>query len=114
MMLSIILSMLFAVGRSDEKIGLCCLCDGCKPAYRMDFFTDDRGTTCRELALEMADPSNSSKQGNTVCRTLQNQHRQTCCDPNYKPVEIPQTPVAGGKNPYTTGEYNPCDLCRYV
>lgn len=113
-MFSIIVSMIISVARSDENIGLCCLCNACKPAYRMDFFIDDHGTTCRELALEMADPSNSSKQGNTVCRKLQSQHRQTCCDPNYNPVEIPQAPVAGEKNPYSTGKYNTCYLCRYV
>jgi hypothetical protein len=112
MLLSAVILMFFAIGRSDENIGLCCLCQACNPAHRMDFFIDDRGTTCRKLALEMADPTNDSKQGNAVCRALQSQHRRTCCDPTYNPVEIPQKPVLGDKNPYSTGKYNSCDLCR--
>lgn len=99
---------------SDERIGLCCLCQGCAQPLipRGNIFVDSRGTTCNALALEMADPSNHIRQGNPACMQLKAWHYDRCCNPNHHPTPILQEPTTSPGNAYPQGPFQPCDLCR--
>ena len=99
---------------ADEDIGLCCLCDSCALPIRSraDVNVDDKGTTCDDLALQMADPTNGSKQGNGQCKVLKNRHYDRCCNPKYNPLEIVQAPTPAPGSEYPSGNEPVCHLCH--
>lgn len=93
----------------------CCLCNGCSilPSSRQNLFVDQSGKTCTKLFLEMADPDNASTPGSALCKQLQNQFRDRCCNLNHTPRPIVQTsnPLnEDGKN-YPSGTYRRCNIC---
>lgn len=93
---------------ADESIGLCCLCEGCGPPVRDTLYVDDKGKTCNELGLELADPSNGSKPGNDACLESIRRHRRRCCDPGFTPLEIVQSPTTSPK----MGVEPLCHICK--
>lgn len=99
---------------ADQDIGLCCLCDSCGPALsgRANLAVDSQGYTCQKLIIDMADPTNSIKQGNGACRQLQGRWYDHCCNPSHKPATIAQSPTASPGNNYPKGQYSKCDVCR--
>ncbi|GAX27918.1 hypothetical protein FisN_21Hh268 [Fistulifera solaris] len=103
-----------AFSAADETIGLCCLCDSCGPALsgRANLAVDNKGYTCQKLIIDMADPTNSIKQGNAACRQLQGRWYDHCCNPSHKPTAIAQSPVPSPATNYPRGSYSKCDLCR--
>lgn len=111
------LSIIFALMSqtlADETIGLCCLCDSCGPPLsgRATLAVDSQGTTCQQLVIDMADPSNSIQQGNGLCRQLQGQWYDHCCNPHHTPATIAQAPTASLGSSYPSGPYSTCDLCN--
>lgn len=99
---------------ADEAIGLCCLCPKCQPAVpgRGDLHVDEYGLTCNKLYLQMADPSNTSVQGNSVCLRLIANFRTRCCDSSHKPIPIVQAPTAAPNWGMPRGNEPICNLCR--
>jgi hypothetical protein len=111
---SMLLFVLCVPGMADDEIGLCCLCEECEGPVGnrgTNVYVNAFGKTCNDLTLEMADPFNGSRAGNRICRSLQDEFRSTCCDPNFTPPDIVQIPnipinyVPFGPNPR-------CDLCH--
>ena len=109
---SLIVSLASTVA-ADEDIGLCCLCDSCGPALsgRSNLAVNNQGYTCQKLIIDMADPTNSIKQGNAACRQLQGRWYDHCCNPSHKPTTIAQSPTVSPGNQYPKGKYSKCDLC---
>lgn len=104
---------LLSVAQADQDIGLCCLCDSCGPPVtgREMLAVDSQGTTCQQLAIDMADPTNSMQQGNSLCRQMQGQWYNHCCNPRHIPSQIAQAPTASAGSSYPSGPYATCDLC---
>lgn len=112
--LSIIISFaLVSLALADEEIGLCCLCDSCGPPLsgREMLAIDSQGTTCQQLVIDMADPTNSIQQGNQMCRQLKSQWYNHCCNPSHIPSQIAQAPTVSAGVNYPSGPYPSCDLC---
>ncbi|GAX28999.1 hypothetical protein FisN_1Hh003 [Fistulifera solaris] len=112
------LSIIFAFAlasrtKADEEIGLCCLCDSCGPPVsgRATLAVDSQGTTCQQLVIDMADPTNI-QQGNQLCRQLQGQWYDHCCNPNHTPSIIAQNPTVSEGASYPSGPYSSCNLCE--
>lgn len=95
----------------DEDLGLCCLCSGCGPPIRYDEKVDDKGNTCGLLAMQMADPTNDSSQGQSNCQSLQNLHYDRCCNADFDPDPIAQAPTLSPGSKFEYGPYAPCNLC---
>ncbi|GAX19863.1 hypothetical protein FisN_1Lh678 [Fistulifera solaris] len=99
---------------ADEDIGLCCLCDNCKPVVRgrESLKVDDKGKTCNDLYMELADPTNESKMGNSVCLNQIHQFRSHCCDATHIPIEIVQAPTPAPNFGMEQGTEPICNICR--
>jgi hypothetical protein len=99
---------------ADEDIGLCCLCDDCKPVVRgrESLKVDDKGKTCNALYMELADPTNESKMGNSVCLNQIHQFRSRCCDAKHIPIEIVQAPTPAPNFGMEEGTEPICNICR--
>jgi hypothetical protein len=99
---------------ADEDIGLCCLCGSCRPVVRGrgGLPIDSDGTTCNELLLDMADPTNQSTQGNAKCRQLITRHRTRCCDASHNPVHIVQAPTPAPNWDMPLGDQPVCNICH--
>lgn len=113
-LLTTLFASIASIVAADEAIGLCCLCDSCGPPLsgRANLAVDDKGYTCQKLIIDMADPSNSIKQGNSACRQLQGRWYDHCCNPSHRPVPIAQSPTPSPGSRYPKGQYAQCDLCR--
>lgn len=100
---------------NDDELPWCCLCPGCGLAVpgRGSMNVNQHGLTCDDLAVEMADPQNESTKGSKVCRELQEQFRQPCCDPLFDPDHnIPQAPTSAPAAPnFPEGDEPWCDIC---
>lgn len=99
---------------AEEDLGLCCLCDGCQRPLRnrADLAVDRFGTSCDDLALEMADPTNESKTGNGKCLLLKSRFHDRCCNKKHIPVDIEQEPTPAPGSDYEKGPHPWCDLCH--
>lgn len=99
---------------ADDDIGLCCLCNDCffPPSGRGDFFVNQDGLTCNELALEMADPENASTRGSGACRRLQRSFRQICCDASFDPPQVAQAPTPAPVINLPYGNEPVCNVCH--
>ena len=99
---------------ADDTIGLCCLCSGCSAPLtdRALLAVDSQGTTCQDMSLDMADPSGNAQQGSGICRQLQTQHYDHCCNPNHTPSQIAQATTVSPGAEYPTGNYESCNLCK--
>ena len=99
---------------ADEDIGLCCLCDDCKPVVRgrEALTVDNKGKTCNALYMDLADPTNASKMGNALCLDQIGRFRSRCCDAKHIPVEIVQAPTPAPNFGITEGTEPICNICR--
>jgi hypothetical protein len=90
------------------------LCEECDlPASgRGSRFVDESGLTCNMLLLEMADTDNESSAESSVCKSLQNSFRRSCCDSTYQPPEVAQAPTPTPQINLTRGNQPLCDLCE--
>lgn len=107
----LLLLAVIATVSADQDLGFCCLCDKCDMPVRTSHPVDSKGYTCAALMLDMADPTNHIRAGNGICRQLQSQHRNRCCNRNYNPPSIPQTDVPKPGSEYGYGNSKSCNLC---
>jgi hypothetical protein len=110
---TLLLVLFISVAVANEKIGLCCLCDGCGQAVsgRGNLAVNNQGYTCTKLILDMADTDNDIKQGNGACNTLKSRWYDHCCNANHNPAVIAQAPTSSPGDAYPQGPNSWCDLC---
>jgi hypothetical protein len=108
-----LLLVVISVAVANESYGLCCLCNGCSPAVsgRGNLAVNNQGYTCTKLILDMADPTNSIKQGNAACKSLKGKWYNHCCNRNHKPVVISQAVAKSAGSAYPQGPNSWCNLC---
>ena len=104
----------YYVDAAADDIPLCCLCDDCKSALsgrnHMPVRTD--GTTCDDIILELADPTNDSTWRSDTCSRERALYYDRCCNPYHCPEPITVV-TQEDEQKYDTYKDNhpPCQIC---